>query len=174
MTSYINLNTFEVKGAIEQIIALETLIQLQPTINIISSMCVNSKWTFIVGVYNDDYNTNFMNKTFRNYLSSLKLEFREYISVGIYGFRNKTLQYNTDLILKKYIELFEENKIKIISYNIVNTTPLSQKNNTIIGIADVYVPYVLIDSSVETLLIFHINNLTKVEHLLKTTKPIGN
>lgn len=174
MTTNIKLTTFELETSIEQIIALETFIQLDPKVNIISSQLLNSKWTYIVGIYNDSYNTNVMNDTFRGYLNSLQIKYREYLSLGIYGFTNKGLQYNLELLLQKYLELFHYNNIKVFSYNTIYKTPLYEKNTTIIGIKDVISLDTFANPAYDIMLIFHLNDICKSEKILSQTSPIGN
>jgi len=150
------------------------LIQLSPQINVILSEKVDNKWTYIVGVYNDVYSTTLMNTTFRSYLCPLCIKFKEYISLGVYGFNKTKYQYNSDLLLKEYINLFNKNKIVVISYNTVYRTPLYTANTTIIGITNIVTIDTLASPVYDTMLIFNVNNLCKAEKLLRTTKPIGD
>ena len=174
MSNYIELITWEFCAKDEIIIALETLCILEPTVTIISSESTNNKWTYIVGVFNNAYLTKQMNTTFKSYLKSLNIKYKKYISIGVYGFTKKCLQYNTQEILKKYIELFEKNNIIIISYNTIYGTPLTPKYTKTIGIGGIVTIATLVNPAYDTMLIFHVNNTKKAECLLIDTYPIAN
>lgn len=174
MSNYIELITWEFCASDELIIALETLCMLSPTVTIISSECANNKWTYIVGVFNNAYLTKQMNLTFKSNLQSLNVNYDKYISIGIYGFTKKCLQYNTQEILKKYIELFQKNDIKIISYNTIYGTPLSKKYTKTIGVTGIVTLATLVNPAYDTMLIFHVNKLEQAEKLLEETYPIAN
>jgi hypothetical protein len=174
MSNYIELLTWEFCASDELIIALETLCMLEPTVTIISSECTNNRWTYIVGVFNNAYLTKQMNLTFRSYLKSLNIKYCKYISIGIYGFTKKCLQYNTQEILKKYIELFKKNEIKIISYNTIYGTPLINKYTKTIGVPGIVSLATLVNPAYDTMLIFHVNNVEEAEKILAETYPIAN
>jgi hypothetical protein len=174
MSNYIELITWEFCAKDEIIIALETLCLLQPTITIISSESTNNKWTYIVGVFNNAYLTKQMNSKFKSYLKSLNIKYHKYISIGVYGFTKKCLQYNTQLILKKYIELFQNNEIELISYNTIYGTPLTNKYTKSIGVSGVLTIATLVNPAYDIMLIFHVNNNEKAEKVLTDNYPIAN
>ena len=81
--------TFDFKANLEKIIKLTELNvdDTRPTtVNVISSVNLCGIWSYVVGVFNNDQETNSMIKQFKINLKETGICYKENEAVGIYNF----------------------------------------------------------------------------------------
>jgi hypothetical protein len=176
MTTFQKYKTFVIKANDTQIVKLinlnkSSLMFRRIDVNVISCYKLNGKWLYIVGIYNDPSTTYNMNAQFEKNLCNLKLTYKKYYSIGIFGFTNET--NNTDSLLSTIGRIntyLTMNNIDIVSFNYINGSPSPIQS------ADITLFYIVSDfcKTIQLLNSFDIIATSSNDNLIINKKNIHN
>lgn len=137
-------------------------------IEIIYQSCTNYKWKYVVGVYNNIYLTKKMNFEFEKNLKKLKIKYKKYCQLGIYGFTTTGDDTILQYLIRRIMILFALNNIKILSYNLIDSNPLVNVRPKPYPLIGLYNTIPSSDRILGVMLLYKVNKLGLANELLIT------
>jgi hypothetical protein len=168
MSTFQKFQTFEFKTSNDNI---KKLIDLNnpyfgTKIQIITSYSTKFKWIYVVGVYNDEYETNLMNKKFEENLKKLDIKYNKYCSLGVYGFTDIGDDTMLQYLIRRIMILFTTNNVKVISYTLVDGNPLVDVRKKPYPIIRLYDTIPVSKRILGVMLLYRVNKIKKAQKLL--------